>query len=100
MSATEHNFFNDKPQALVTGSTGFLGGHLIDQLLKQDWKVYALCRCQEKAKSLNPEATVIYGDVTQVESLIRDVPTHIDAIFHTAASTNTCLLYTSPSPRD
>lgn len=89
MSATEPNFFAEKPKALVTGATGFLGGHVIDKLLNDGWQVYALCRNKDKAVKLNKDVNIINGDVTQRKALLRDVPQNLDALFHTAASTNT-----------
>jgi nucleoside-diphosphate-sugar epimerase len=84
---------NQTPQtpqtALVTGATGFLGTHLCNQLLKQGWQVYALCRSQDKAKALTPTITIIIGDVLDTKAFQDQLPKKIDAIFHTAASTNT-----------
>jgi nucleoside-diphosphate-sugar epimerase len=75
--------------ALVTGATGFLGTHLCNQLLSQGWQVYALCRSQEKANALPKTVQVIIGDVLNTDDFQKHLPETLDAIFHTAASTNT-----------
>lgn len=75
--------------ALVTGATGFLGTHLCNQLITQGWQVYALCRSQEKAKALPTSIHVIIGDVLDTNAFQNQLPENMDAIFHTAASTNT-----------
>jgi nucleoside-diphosphate-sugar epimerase len=80
---------NQQLSALVTGATGFLGGHVCQQLLAQNWKVYALCRNPEKAKTLDSRIHIIIGDVLDIQSIQDQVPDKLDALFHTAASTNT-----------
>ena len=75
--------------AIVTGATGFLGGHLCQQLLQQGWNVSALCRNPEKAQILDSRINIIIGDVLDTDSFANQVPSNLDALFHTAASTNT-----------
>ncbi len=75
--------------ALVTGATGFLGKHLCQQLSQQGWLVYALCRNQKKAKELDNSVQIINGDILAPEGFTQQIPKNLDAIFHTAASTNT-----------
>jgi nucleoside-diphosphate-sugar epimerase len=75
--------------ALFTGATGFLGKHLCQQLLAQNWQVYALCRSQEKAQELDDRIKIIIGDILATDSLSSQLPPSMDAIFHIAASTNT-----------
>lgn len=81
---------NNKPlTALVTGATGFLGKHLIQQLLQQGWEVYALCRGTQKAQALDNGITIINGNILDTGKFDKQLPNNLDAIFHTAASTNT-----------
>ncbi len=81
---------NNNPQtALVTGATGFLGQHLCQQLIDQDWQVYALCRSPQKAQELDDKIHIIIGDILSPEAFVNQLPHSIDGIFHTAASTNT-----------
>jgi nucleoside-diphosphate-sugar epimerase len=76
-------------KALVTGATGFLGQHLCQQLQQQGWQVYALCRSVEKGKDLVKGIHVVIGDILSPTKFENKLPDNIDAIFHTAASTNT-----------
>lgn len=43
-------------RAVITGATGFIGRHLIDDLLRDDWSVTALSRNARKAARALPEA--------------------------------------------
>lgn len=76
-------------KALVTGATGFLGQHICQQLIEQGWQVYALCRSKDKAKALDGSIEIIIGDVLSPQQFSENIPQDLDAIFHTAASTNT-----------
>ena len=76
-------------KALVTGATGFLGMHLCEQLKQQGWQVYALCRSEEKAQNLANDIQIIIGDILSTNAFAENIPEGLDAIFHTAASTNT-----------
>lgn len=80
---------NTKQTALVTGATGFLGVHLCHQLIKQGWRVLALCRDEQKAKNLDPSIDIIIGDILDTSAFKKQLPEKLDAIFHTAASTST-----------
>ena len=70
---------------LVTGAAGFLGGHLVEQLLSEGHEVRGLVRDLGKGlrlKQLGVE--VVQGDVSDLSSL-NDVTTGIDIVFHVAA---------------
>lgn len=58
--------------ALVTGATGYVGGHLVPALLAADWRVRVLARTPER---LDPdwrdEVEVVQGDATKSEDLAR-----------------------------
>ncbi len=75
--------------ALVTGANGFLGKHLCELLVKNDWQVYALCRSQAKALEINLPVKIIIGDINQTADFQAQLPENLDALFNTAASTNT-----------
>ena len=78
-----------KKSAFVTGSTGFLGLNLIDQLLKCGWNVYALHRSTSDLTYLNRKDVIgVIGDVTDFDSLEAGVPEDIDIVFHAAANTD------------
>lgn len=88
MNTTKDQLRDKRPKALVTGATGFLGTHLCQQLLEQGWQVFALCRSEEKAQDLPKGLDVVMGDVLQIDHLKTELPQGLDAVFHTAASTN------------
>ncbi len=73
-------------RALVTGATGFIGGHLVRDLLKRDIQVRALVRrasAGEALRSLGVE--VVVGDVTRSESL-QGVLDGVDTVYHQAGT--------------
>jgi len=79
--------------AFVTGATGFLGQHLVQQLLANGWKVTALCRSPQKAANLGLEhVNWQTGSLTDIDSLRRAMPYKPDAVFHLAGDTSTWAL--------
>ncbi len=78
-----------QPIAVVTGANGFLGKHLCHLLLKNKWHVYAMCRSVEKFNTLKLAAKPIIADINDVPAMQKGFPDVVDALFHTAASTNT-----------
>lgn len=77
--------------AFVTGSTGFLGIQLVQELLKAGWHVTALHRSTSDLTDLKKEVGVqlVVGDVTDKPSLERAMPEEVDAVFHAAGSVGT-----------
>lgn len=74
---------------LVTGATGFIGGYLTEQLVKDGHQVYALVRKTGKAGFLNAlGVNLIYGDITDEKSLEDILQYKIDVVFHCAAYVN------------
>ena len=90
---------------LLTGATGFLGIHLLDQLMKmEEGKIYCLVRNTEKVsacKRLQDLLEYYFGKtydneigkriipiVADIESkwLLEQIPSNIDTIIHTAAN--------------
>ncbi|MFO0819651.1 MAG: NAD-dependent epimerase/dehydratase family protein [Pirellulales bacterium] len=70
---------------LVTGATGFLGGHLVDRLTQQGHEVRVVVRDRAKAerwKDLPVEACV--GDVTDADSLAAAAQ-GCEVVYHLAA---------------
>uniref|UniRef100_A0A7V4JPZ3 TIGR01777 family protein n=1 Tax=Thermodesulfobacterium geofontis TaxID=1295609 RepID=A0A7V4JPZ3_9BACT len=49
----------------ITGGTGFIGSHLISNLLKENFEVYVLVRNKEKAKKIPSTCKVVFGDPTK-----------------------------------
>ncbi|MCJ7579450.1 MAG: NAD-dependent epimerase/dehydratase family protein [Candidatus Aminicenantes bacterium] len=73
------------PKALITGSTGFIGSHLVESLLALKWEVTCLIRPKSKTKNLSglPVQT-IKGDVDEKPFLEKAVQGQ-DYVFHVAA---------------
>lgn len=72
-------------QALVTGGTGFLGGHLVERLVRRGDKVRVLVRSTSNLtllRSLGVELAT--GDITDAAS-VKIAASGVDAVFHAAA---------------
>ncbi|MFA7761786.1 NAD-dependent epimerase/dehydratase family protein [Streptomyces sp. NRRL S-448] len=71
---------------LVTGASGFLGGHLVDGALRQGHQVRALVRPGRDAVRLGslPGVEVVTGDLTDGDSLGRAAE-GCEAVLHSAA---------------
>jgi len=80
-------------KALVTGATGFVGRHLVGELLSRGWE----CRCLVRNPVDAPKngAELWPGDVTD-EASIRGIARGVDAVFHLAA----CGGVTAVSPEE
>jgi len=71
--------------ALVTGGTGFIGSHLVDELLSQGYTVRVLRRTTSNPLFLEGKTiSSVMGDLTDRESLVRACQ-HIDVVYHIAA---------------
>jgi nucleoside-diphosphate-sugar epimerase len=76
---------NAPPLYLVTGASGFVGGHMIDYLLNKGCAVRALVRSAEKAAALSARGVdIVLGDMKDKESLARAVQ-GVTGIFHIGA---------------
>jgi len=72
--------------ALVTGATGFVGGALVDRLLRQKWHVAALARRGSKHTSLKRKGVkIIFGDLADLASVKKAVK-GVDIVFNSAAA--------------
>src|SRR3990172_2387344 len=84
--------------ALVTGATGFIGGHLVEGLLARGSRVRALVRNEAKAAATLPSgADIVLGDVRDPDSLPAAMA-GAQLVFHTAAPVRTCGTSRSFSP--
>jgi dihydroflavonol-4-reductase len=73
--------------ALITGATGFVGGHLVRRLAAAGWHVRALARATSDTRLLDEVgAERITGDLDAVQA-IRDGADGADTVFHLAALT-------------
>ena len=77
---------SSRPLALVTGATGFIGGHLVETLLARGYAVRAFARDEARAAGSLPEGVqVVLGDVRDADSL-RAAMVGVDLVFHAAAA--------------
>jgi len=75
-------------KALITGATGFVGGHLAKKLLTDGWECRCLVRNIGRAAGLEAMgAELRHADVTDPNTL-RGVAEGADAVFHLAAYGN------------
>lgn len=73
------------PKALITGSTGFIGSHLVKSLLALNWDVTCLIRPKSRTKILSGlPVRFTEGDVDNILSLEKAVQGQ-DYVFHVAA---------------
>ncbi|HEX3865997.1 MAG TPA: NAD-dependent epimerase/dehydratase family protein, partial [Gemmatimonadaceae bacterium] len=70
--------------ALVTGATGLVGSHLVEQLVRDGWSVRALAR-EPSADVAALGAEVVLGDVLDAAAFSRAAIGR-DTIFHTVAA--------------
>lgn len=72
-------------RALVTGGAGFIGSHLVDELVAEGAEVIVLDDLSTGALSnLNPQAELIEGDVADPEAMAKAV-SGCEVVFHQAA---------------
>ena len=72
--------------AFVTGSTGFIGLNLIEQLTAAGWNVVALHRQGSDLTYLQRfDVQRVVGDIADLAAVERAMPEKADAVFHTAA---------------
>lgn len=68
-------------KVLVTGGSGFIGRHIVEELLEHGYEVKILTR----KRLLNIKgAEIARGDITQFDTLLPAMD-DIDAVFHNAA---------------
>jgi dihydroflavonol-4-reductase len=76
------------PSTLVTGATGFLGGHLTRLLVERGDEVRALVRTGSQTASLDRlQVAIVRGDVAD-RGAIRRALRGVDRVFHLAGTTN------------
>ena len=76
---------------LVTGGTGFIGGHLVKKLIKNSHQIWCIVRSnsdKNKARKLqNIGAKILVGDLKNIKRI--NLPKKIDWVFHLAALVDT-----------
>lgn len=74
-------------QALITGATGFVGGHLAECLVSDGWRVRALVRATSDTARLRTLGVELYrGDLANATAL-RMAVDGVDVVYHLAATT-------------
>ncbi|MDH5766398.1 MAG: SDR family oxidoreductase [Gammaproteobacteria bacterium] len=79
----------EKKRALVTGGTGFLGRHLIEELLERGWNVAAFHRPSANVAHLRKLGVELRpGELHKEETLGQVISPGTDAVFHVAGDTS------------
>src|ERR671924_966588 len=74
-----------KERILVTGATGFTGGHLCESLAREGQHVRALVRKENRCSKLRRLGVeLVTGDLRDLDSLKR-AASGIDVVYHIAA---------------
>jgi len=75
--------------AFITGASGFIGSHLLEALLKNNWKVRALSHKSPIPESAN--CVIIHGDIGDYH-LLKEAMTDVNICFHLASSLGASLI--------
>ncbi|MGB9711064.1 MAG: NAD-dependent epimerase/dehydratase family protein [Thermodesulfovibrio sp.] len=74
-------------KALVTGGTGFIGSHLVETLLKENYEVYCIVRNPSRLRFLKGlNVKIIKADLSDKESL-KKIEWHFDYVFNLSGIT-------------
>lgn len=73
-------------RALVIGGNGFVGSHLIDELIRQSWEVVVLDLQERRYDPIPAAVHFIRGSLAQ-PYLLREALTAVDVVFHLAWAT-------------
>ena len=70
---------------LITGATGFVGGHIAEAFVERGWEVTAIVRAQSDTALLEQlGVTLIRGELNDPQTVSRAVA-EVDAVVHCAA---------------
>lgn len=89
------NLTRASPLALVTGGAGYIGLHVVREMLDRGWRVRVLDLPAERLQHVPPPAEVCEGDIRSENCVRRALP-GCDAVIHLAANPNLWL----PDPRE
>jgi|SRR3990172_67781 len=73
-------------RALVLGGNGFIGSHLVDQLVLSGWEVVVLDLIERRYEPAPDAVHLLQGDLTQ-SYLLREALLGVDVVFHLAWTT-------------
>ena len=71
-------------KALVTGGTGFIGSHLVEELLSRNWDVRVLAKDKMYGEELDAPVTI--ADCSDSDAMAELLP-GVDVVFHLAGVT-------------
>jgi dihydroflavonol-4-reductase len=72
-------------KALVTGAVGFIGSHVVRELLAENVEVRCLIRPGESTRNLDGlDVELLTGDILDIAAVEKDLD-GIDTVFHLAA---------------
>ena len=80
-------------RVLVTGGAGFIGSHIVDELLNKGFETFIIDNLSSgnldnlKDNLHNPMLHIIRGDISQIKDLLKDLK-DLDVVFHEAAITS------------
>jgi len=70
---------------LITGATGFVGGHIADACVQREHTVSAIVRTSSKTSELEKLGTVLYRGELSDANLVRQAVADADVVVHCAA---------------
>jgi UDP-glucose 4-epimerase len=92
---------NGRPKALITGGAGFIGSHLAELLLRDDWEVYALddlsTGSRENVAHLNDDPNFhLVVDTVLSKTVVNELVNKVDVVYHLAAAVGVRLIVERP----
>ena len=88
-------------RVLVAGASGYIGSHVVAELLRQGYQVVALLRPDSDWHLEHPDLELVRAELTGSGVWFADLKACSLVVSCLASRTGgPCLLYTSPSPRD
>ena len=73
-------------KALVIGGNGFIGSHLVEDLVARNWQVTVLDLYERRYGEIPPSVKFLRGDVSHA-FLLREALLQVDVVYHLAWST-------------
>ncbi len=70
-------------KALVIGGNGFIGSHLVDKLIQNNWEVSILDLHERRYDKQPPDVNFTIGDINQTY-LVREALSGVDVVYHLA----------------
>ena len=74
-------------RALITGATGFVGGHLVRRLSEEGWELNALVRSTSDTAGLEEHGVKLWRGDLEDREVLKAASGEVDVVFHLAAVT-------------